>query len=78
MKSPKQMPAFRAYTATKRQNGEKDFWLPIGAAFAHRDQQGFNIVLQAVPIDGRVILRPIGEQPPEARNDNAANSEKIG
>ncbi len=49
-------PAYRAYTTVRRE-GQKDFWLPIGAAFQHQDGSGLNIVLQALPIDGRVVLR---------------------
>jgi len=48
--------AYRAYTVIKRE-GADDFWLPIGAAFMHGDGDGYNIVLQALPIDGRIVLR---------------------
>ena len=56
-----QQPSYRAYTVIKRE-GQDDFWLAIGAAFMHQDGDGFNVVLQALPIDGRVVLRlPKGE-----------------
>jgi len=51
-----QQMAYRAFTVVKRE-GADDFWLPIGAAFPHQDGEGFNLVLQALPIDGRVVLR---------------------
>lgn len=51
-----QQPAYRAFTVIKRE-GADDFWLPIGAAFRHQDGEGLNLVLQALPIDGRVVLR---------------------
>lgn len=51
-----QQMAFRAFTVVKRE-GAEDFWLPIGAAFRHSDGEGLNLVLQALPIDGRVVLR---------------------
>jgi len=35
---------------------------PIGAAFPHKDSLGFNIVLQAIPIDGKIVLRPPKEK----------------
>ena len=54
--APGARPSFRAYTVIKRE-GQDDFWLPIGAAFSHQDGDGYNIVLQALPIDGRVVLR---------------------
>ena len=48
--------AYRAYTVIKRE-GQDDYWLAIGAAFMHQDGDGYNIVLQAVPIDGKIVLR---------------------
>jgi hypothetical protein len=51
-----QQPAYTAYTVHKRE-GKDDFWLAIGAAFMHEDGDGYNIVLQALPIDGKVVLR---------------------
>jgi hypothetical protein len=51
-----QQPAYRAYTVIKRE-GAEDFWLAIGAAFMHQDGDGYNIVLQALPIDGKIVLR---------------------
>jgi hypothetical protein len=58
-----QQPAYRAYTVVKRGEGQDDFWLAIGAAFAHQSGDGFNVVLQALPIpngDGqcKIVLRP--------------------
>ena len=48
--------AYSAYTVIKRE-GQDDFWLAIGAAFMHQDGDGYNIVLQALPIDGKIVLR---------------------
>ncbi|WP_292530863.1 hypothetical protein [Methylocystis sp.] len=57
-------PAYRAYTVVKRE-GADDYWLPIGAAFEHADGGGLNVVLQALPIDGRIVLRvPKDDDPP--------------
>ena len=53
-----QQPTYRAYTIVKRE-GQEDFWLSIGAAFMHQDGDGYNIVLQALPIDGRIVLRSV-------------------
>ena len=52
-----QQPAYQAYTVVKRE-GQDDFWLNIGAAFMHQDGDGFNVVLQALPINGKIVLRP--------------------
>jgi hypothetical protein len=48
--------SFRAYAVIKRE-GEEDFWLPIGAVFPHRDGKGYNVILQAQPLDGKLVLR---------------------
>jgi hypothetical protein len=63
-------PAYRAFTVVKRE-GQDDFWLPIGAAFAHEKGDGFNVILQALPIsaeDGtcKIVLRP----PKDADDDD--------
>jgi hypothetical protein len=51
-----QQPTYTAYTVSRRE-GKDDFWIAIGAAFMHQDGDGFNIVLQALPIDGKIVLR---------------------
>ena len=44
-------PAYRAYTVIKRENKD-DYWLNLGVAFPHEDGEGFNLLLQALPLDG--------------------------
>jgi hypothetical protein len=61
-------PTYRAFTIVKREE-QNDFWTPIGAAFPHKDGNGFNIMLAALPISGKIVLRPTKEkqsaEPPE-------------
>jgi hypothetical protein len=57
-----QQPTYQAYTVVKR-DGQDDFWLNIGAAFMHQDGDGFNIMLQAFPINGKIVLRPPKGEP---------------
>jgi hypothetical protein len=67
-----QQPSYTAFTIHKRE-GKDDFWLAIGAAFMHEDGDGYNIVLQALPIDGKVVLRlpkTQNEKPPEQPANN--------
>ena len=57
-----QQPSYRAFTVIKHE-GKEDFWLAIGAAFPHQNGDGFNVILQALPIpngDGqcKIVLRP--------------------
>ena len=52
-----QLPIYQAYTVIKRE-GQDDYWLNIGAAFSHADGNGLNVLLQALPINGKLVLRP--------------------
>ena len=61
-----QPPLYRAYTVIERENSASPFWLNIGSAFAHKDGKGFNVILQALPINnGKLVLRLFEEQPPQ-------------
>jgi hypothetical protein len=78
-----QQPNYRAYTVVKRE-GQDDFWLAIGAAFQHQDGDGFNVVLQALPIpngDGqcKIVLRPPkGEDAEQAPQERTVQNNKPG
>jgi hypothetical protein len=63
-----QKPSYTAYTVHKRE-GQDDFWTPIGAAFMHQDGDGYNVVLQALPLDGKIVLRP-----PKTQSDEPARA----
>jgi hypothetical protein len=43
----------------------------IGAAFAHKDGQGFNLKLDSVPVDGRITLRTAKDRIAAARENKA-------
>lgn len=49
-------PSHTAYHVRDREGG-KGFWTRIGTAWPHRDGKGFNIQIDAIPLDGRVTLR---------------------
>ena len=59
-------PSFNVYTVEDRGEGKDPFWLKIGAAFTHKDGNGFNVQLQALPTDGRLVLREWKEPEQEA------------
>ena len=48
----------RAYSVIKRE-GRDDYWLDLGLVFPHKDGRGFNILLQAFPLDGKIVCREI-------------------
>lgn len=54
-------PTHIAYQVRDRE-GDKGFFIRIGAAWPHKDGNGFNIQLDAVPLDGRVTLRVRSEK----------------
>ena len=64
---PKQ-PTHRVYSVIRRE-GQDDFWLNLGLAFAHKDGKGFNLMLQALPIDGKLVCREISEDDESARSE---------
>ena len=54
-------PSHIAYQV-KNRDGKKAIWTRIGSAWAHSDVAGFNIQLDAVPIDGKITLRVPAEK----------------
>ena len=57
-KEQPRLPTHRAYSVIRRE-GQDDFWLNVGLVFAHKDGTGFNIMLQALPLDGRIVCREV-------------------
>ena len=60
-------PDFRVYTVIKR-DGKDDFWLNLGVAFKHDDGQGYNLLLQAQPLDGKLVLRTYRDEEDEKKD----------
>ena len=52
---PKNRPAFALYSV--RGDGEDASWSRIGAAWQHKDGDGFSIKLEMVPLSGRIVMR---------------------
>ena len=46
-------PDFAVYTVKDRKHGQDPFWLRIGAAWINKDEHGYNVQLDALPIDGQ-------------------------
>jgi hypothetical protein len=60
-------PTHRAYSVTKTRGQGCDYWLNIGVCFAHEDKDGFNLLLQALPLDGKIVLRTYKEDEEEEK-----------
>lgn len=68
-------PTHRVYTVIRR-DGQDDYWLNLGLVFPHKDGKGFNIVLQAQALDGKLVCREVTEEeaaepapPPRGRQE---------
>jgi hypothetical protein len=66
--SEHQKPTHKAFVVEDRGDGEKDtdaFWTRVGSAWPHKDGKGFNVVLSALPANGRLVLREFSEEDAE-------------
>jgi hypothetical protein len=54
--APGKAPTHTVYQVRDR-NGQKGYWTRIGSAWPHADGKGFNVQIDAVPLDGRITLR---------------------
>ncbi|MEM7291080.1 MAG: hypothetical protein AAF412_12045 [Pseudomonadota bacterium] len=52
---PLNTPDYLAWHVT--QKGGKSFWNRVGAAWKHKDGQGYTLQLDAHPVNGRIVLR---------------------
>jgi hypothetical protein len=60
-KLPGRKPTHRLYRVIGE--GDSASWTPIGAAWDHKDGQGFSISCDAVPLQGRIVMRTVTERP---------------
>ncbi|MBX9581871.1 MAG: hypothetical protein K2X87_16325 [Gemmataceae bacterium] len=54
-------PTHVAYQVRDRE-GQKGIWTRIGSVWPHADGKGFNVQLDAVPLDGRISLRVVADK----------------
>jgi hypothetical protein len=75
-KDESRLPTHRAFSVIRRE-GQDDFWLNVGLAFPHKDGKGFNIVLQALPLDGKIVLRePVEDDQAQAQASEAGEERR--
>ncbi len=71
---PGRKPDFVAYSVKDGRDG-KGFFSRVGAAWAHRDGQGYDISLEAMPVNGRITLRELrDERTQDYQDERAARS----
>jgi len=68
------VPTHRAFTVIRRE-GQDDFWLNLGLVFPHKDGGGFNIILQALPLDGKIVCRRFEDDEPGEHHPAPRRSE---
>jgi len=49
------------YAYSVRDGKDKSYFTRIGASFAHKDSNGFNILLDCVQLDGKITLCAVSE-----------------
>jgi hypothetical protein len=56
--SKKDKPTHEAFVAIQTSPTDT-IWLKIGSCWPHKDNEGFNLVLHATPVTGKLVLRKI-------------------
>lgn len=68
-KSEKNSPSFAAFHA-KEGADDKQYFNRVGVAFAHKDGEGHTVLLDATPVDGKIVLRTPSDRVNEIRSGN--------
>jgi len=72
-----QQPSHRVFTVIKRE-GQDDYWLAIGAAFPHQSGDGFNVILQALPLpDGDGLCKLVLRPPKDDKDDDERTRQAV-
>lgn len=61
----KNRPSHRLFNVTGE--GENARWTDIGVAWATKDGKGFTLIINAMPVSGRVVMRIASDKPATAR-----------
>jgi hypothetical protein len=54
-------PVLIAYMAKRSRKSKRTYWQRIGVAYPHEVGAGLTVVLEAMPLDGRIILLELDE-----------------
>jgi hypothetical protein len=50
--------------------------LNLGLAFPHKDGKGFNIMLQALPLDGKIVCREVTDEDEKGRTSRDERNDR--
>jgi hypothetical protein len=70
---------YRVYSIIERPK-QDDYWLNIGVAFPHENGDGFNVILQALPLhgNGKLVVRAYDPEKHETEEGKEQTSAKKG
>ena len=54
-------PYLLGYTVRSADQGGKAYWSKVAIAWAHKDGQGYNVQMDALPVDGKLVLRTVSD-----------------
>ena len=60
-KTKSEQPKRPTHALYQVQGDDKARWTRIGAGWLNKDGKGINLVLDAVPLSGRIVLREVSE-----------------
>lgn len=69
-------PDYVAYSVKDRGPDKDAAWNRVGAAWQHRDGKGYDVQLDATPVDGRVTLREQRREAYKADRTNVDQSDR--
>lgn len=58
-------PYMLGYVVRPYDDGNKASWSRIAVAWAHKDDQGYDVRMDALPVDGRLVLRTVRDEDPK-------------
>ena len=71
----KRYPAFRAFVVSERKGCDKGNWREVGAAWTHADGNGLAVKVDAVSLNGELVLRiPVVKGSEDHADQPGANS----
>lgn len=53
--APKNLPSHGVFVVEN--DGPQAFWTRVGVAWEHADGEGLNVILTAIPVSGRIVIR---------------------
>jgi hypothetical protein len=65
-------PVLIAYAAKRSKTGKRTVWTRIGHAYPHDVGSGLTVVLDAMPLDGRIVLLELDDADARRLNKEAA------